>query len=307
MQHTLVVRRTGIDTPWTEGRDLWWHETVDAAAAEHSPEAFDSEHPLFLLYTSGTTGKPKGIVHTSGGYLTQASFTHHHVFDIKPETDVYWCTADIGWITGHTYLVYGPLSNGVTQVVYEGTPASPNEHRHFEVIEKYGVTIYYTAPTLIRTFMKWGREIPDAHDLSSLRLLGSVGEPINPEAWRWYRDVLGANKTPIVDTWWQTETGAIMISPLPGVTTCKPGSATKPMPGISAKVVDDDGNLVAPSPEYGEHASGISWWISRGRRCCAGSGATRSGSRRPTGRGSPSRAGTSPVTAPAMTSTATSG
>ena len=256
VQHTLVVRRTGIDTPWTEGRDLWWHEAVDVAPAEHSPEAFDSEHPLFLLYTSGTTGKPKGIVHTSGGYLTQASFTHHHVFDIKPETDVYWCTADIGWITGHTYLVYGPLSNGVTQVVYEGTPASPNEHRHFEVIEKYGVTIYYTAPTLIRTFMKWGREIPDAHDLTSLRLLGSVGEPINPEAWRWYRDVLGANKTPIVDTWWQTETGAIMISPLPGVTTCKPGSATKPMPGISAKVVDDDGNLIEPSPEYGEHASG---------------------------------------------------
>jgi acetyl-CoA synthetase len=256
VQHALVVRRTGIDTPWTEGRDLWWHETVDVAPAEHSPEAFDSEHPLFLLYTSGTTGKPKGIVHTSGGYLTQASFTHHHVFDIKPETDVYWCTADIGWITGHTYLVYGPLSNGVTQVVYEGTPASPDEHRHFEVIEKYGVTVYYTAPTLIRTFMKWGREIPDAHDLSSLRLLGSVGEPINPEAWRWYQDALGANKTPIVDTWWQTETGAIMISPLPGVTTCKPGSATKPMPGISAKVVDDDGNLIEASPEYGEHASG---------------------------------------------------
>jgi acetyl-CoA synthetase len=256
VRHTLVVRRTGIDTPWTAGRDLWWHEIVDSARAEHSPEAFDSEHPLFLLYTSGTTGKPKGIVHTSGGYLTQASFTHHHVFDIQPPSDVYWCTADIGWITGHTYLVYGPLSNGVTQVVYEGTPASPNEHRHFEVIEKYGVTVYYTAPTLIRTFMKWGREIPDAHDLSSLRLLGSVGEPINPEAWRWYRDVLGANKTPIVDTWWQTETGAIMISPLPGVTTCKPGSATKPMPGISAKVVDDEGNLIEPSPEYGEHASG---------------------------------------------------
>ncbi len=256
VQHTLVVRRTGIDVPWTEGRDVWWDEIVDAAASEHSPEAFDSEHPLFLLYTSGTTGKPKGIVHTSGGYLTQASFTHHHVFDVKPDKDVYWCTADIGWITGHTYIVYGPLSNGVTQVVYEGTPASPNEHRHFEVIEKYGVTIYYTAPTLIRTFMKWGREIPDAHDLSSLRLLGSVGEPINPEAWRWYRDALGANTTPIVDTWWQTETGAIMISPLPGVTSCKPGSATTPLPGISAKVVDDDGNLVEPSPEHGEHASG---------------------------------------------------
>src|SRR6476619_4342568 len=256
VRHTLVVRRTGIDTPWTEGRDLWWQEIVDSARAEHSPEACDSEHPLFLLYTSGTTGKPKGIVHTSGGYLTQASFTHHHVFDIQPQSDVYWCTADIGWITGHTYLVYGPLSNGVTQVVYEGTPASPNEHRHFEVIEKYGVTVYYTAPTLIRTFMKWGREIPDAHDLSSLRLLGSVGENINPEAWRWYRDAIGGSRTPIVDTWWQTETGAAMISPLPGVTAAKPGSAMAPLPGISARVVDDHGNLIEPSPELGEHASG---------------------------------------------------
>ena len=188
-----MVRRTGIDTPWTEGRDLWWHDTVDAASPEHTPEAFDSEHPLFLLYTSGTTGKPKGIMHTSGGYLTQASYTHHNVFDLKPGTDVYWCTADIGWVTGHTYIVYGPLSNGATQVVYEGTPNSPDEHRHFEIIEKYGVTIYYTAPTLVRTFMKWGREIPDAHDLSSLRLLGSVGEPINPEAWRWFRDAFGGN------------------------------------------------------------------------------------------------------------------
>ena len=256
VEHVLVVRRTGIDIPWTEGRDVWWHDVVDTASPEHTAEAFDSEHPLFLLYTSGTTGKPKGIVHTSGGYLTQASYTHHYVFDIKPETDVYWCTADIGWITGHSYVVYGPLSNGVTQVLYEGTPASPNEHRHFEVIEKYGVTIYYTAPTLVRTFMKWGREIPDSHDLSSLRLLGTVGEPINPEAWRWYREVFGANATPIVDTWWQTETGAAMISPLPGVTVCKPGSATTPLPGISARVVDDHGNLIEPSPEYGEHASG---------------------------------------------------
>lgn len=256
VEHVLVVARTGIDTPWTDGRDLWWHETVEVASNQHTPEAFDSEHPLFLLYTSGTTGKPKGIIHTSGGYLTQASYTHYNVFDIKPETDVYWCTADIGWITGHTYTVYGPLSNGVTQVVYEGTPNSPSEHRHFEVIERYSVTIYYTAPTLIRTFMKWGREIPDAHDLSSLRLLGSVGEPINPEAWRWYRDCLGANKTPIVDTWWQTETGAIMISPLPGVTAAKPGSAMQPLPGISAKIVDEEGNELVPGADHAQHVTG---------------------------------------------------
>ncbi len=256
VEHVLVVRRTGIETPWSDGRDVWWHDVVNSASPEHIPEAFDSEHPLFLLYTSGTTGKPKGIIHTSGGYLTQTAYTHHYVFDIKPETDVYWCTADIGWITGHSYVVYGPLANGATQVLYEGTPASPDEHRHFEIIEKYGVTIYYTAPTLVRTFMKWGRDIADAHNLSSLRLLGTVGEPINPEAWRWYRDVFGANETPIVDTWWQTETGAAMISPLPGVTVCKPGSATRPLPGISARVVDDNGNLIEPSPEFGEHASG---------------------------------------------------
>jgi acetyl-CoA synthetase len=195
-------------------------------------------------------------VHTTGGYLTQASYTHFNVFDAKPETDVYWCTADIGWVTGHTYIVYGPLSNGVTQVVYEGTPTSPTEHRHFEVIEKYGVTTYYTAPTLIRSFMKLGRDVPDAHDLSSLRLLGSVGEPINPEAWRWYRDVFGANKTPIVDTWWQTETGAIMISPLPGVTAAKPGSAMTPLPGISARIVDDNGEQLARGTDHGDQASG---------------------------------------------------
>nr|WP_116376948.1 acetate--CoA ligase [Mycobacterium sp. MFM001] len=249
VEHVLVVRRTGIDVPWTEGRDLWWHDVVDSAPAEHTAEAFDAEHPLFLLYTSGTTGKPKGIMHTSGGFLTQSSSTHYSIFDVKPETDVFWCTADIGWVTGHTYSVYGPLSNGVTQILYEGTPASPNEHRHFEVIEKYGVTTYYAAPTLIRTFMKWGREIPDAHNLSSLRLLGSVGEPINPQAWRWYRDVLGAGKTPVVDTWWQTETGAAMISPLPGVAAAKPGSAMTPLPGISAKIVDDDGNQLGPGGE----------------------------------------------------------
>jgi acetyl-CoA synthetase len=256
IEHVLVVRRTGIDVEWTEGRDLWWHEVVAAASAEHDPEAFDSEHPLFLLYTSGTTGKPKGIVHTTGGYLTQSSYTHYNIFDVKPESDVYWCTADIGWVTGHTYIVYGPLSNGVTQVVYEGTPASPDEHRHFQVIEKYGVTIYYTAPTLVRTFMKWGRQLPAEHDLSSLRLLGSVGEPINPEAWRWYRMAFGSDRTPIVDTWWQTETGAAMISPLPGVTDCKPGSAMRPLPGISAKIVDDDGNELAPGTDHGQQASG---------------------------------------------------
>ena len=257
IEHVLVVKRTGIDVAWTQGRDLWWHDVVEQASPEHNAEAFDAEHPLFLLYTSGTTGKPKGIVHTSGGYLTQASYTHHNVFDIKPETDVFWCTADIGWVTGHTYSVYGPLSNGVTQIIYEGTPDTPNRHRHFEIIEKYGATIYYTAPTMIRTFMKWGREIPDAHDLSSLRLLGSVGEPINPEAWRWYRTVMGAGRTPVVDTWWQTETGAAMISPLPGVAAAKPGSAMTPLPGISAKVVDDHGNeLATPSSDEGEHTAG---------------------------------------------------
>jgi acetyl-CoA synthetase len=256
VEHVLVVRRTGIDVPWTQGRDVWWHDVVDPASPEHSAEAFDAEHPLFLLYTSGTTGKPKGIVHTSGGYLTQASYTHHNIFDIKPESDVFWCTADIGWVTGHTYGVYGPLSNGVTQIIYEGTPSTPTQHRHFEIIEKYGATIYYTAPTMVRTFMKWGREIPDAHDLSSLRLLGTVGEPINPEAWRWYRKVIGADSTPVVDTWWQTETGAAMISPLPGVAAAKPGSAMTPLPGISAKIVDDDGNQLDPCPDRGEHVTG---------------------------------------------------
>jgi acetyl-CoA synthetase len=256
VEHVLVVRRTGMDVPWTDGRDLWWHESVAEASTDHTPEAFDSEQPLFLLYTSGTTGKPKGIVHTSGGYLTQASYTHYYVFDVKPDTDVYWCTADIGWVTGHTYITYGPLSNGVTQVVYEGTPASPDEHRHFQVIEKYGVTIYYTAPTVVRTFMKWGRELAFEHDLSSVRLLGSVGEPINPEAWRWYRLVFGGDACPVVDTWWQTETGAAMVSPLPGVTNCKPGSAMRPLPGISAKIVDDDGNEVAPATDHGEPVTG---------------------------------------------------
>jgi len=244
VEKVLVVKRTGNDVDVEAGRDVWWHDAVDAASAEHEAKAFNAEHPLFILYTSGTTGKPKGVVHSSGGYLTQAAFTHKNVFDLHPETDVYWCTADVGWITGHSYVVYGPLANAATQVLYEGTPDTPHPGRWWEIVEKYKVSILYTAPTAIRSFMKLGRQIPHEFNLRSLRLLGSVGEPINPEAWIWYRHVIGGGSIPVVDTWWQTETGAIMISALPGITDLKPGSAQVAIPGISIDILSDDGTPV---------------------------------------------------------------
>ena len=242
VEKVLVVQRTKDPVDWNDDRDVWWHDVVDSASDQHEAVAHDSEHPLFILYTSGTTGTPKGIFHTTGGYLTQAAYTNSVVHDVHPETDVYWCTADIGWVTGHSYIVYGPLANGATQVIYEGTPDTPHQGRWWEIIEKYKVSILYTAPTAIRTFMKWGDDIPAKFDLSSLRVLGSVGEPINPEAWLWYRKNIGGGQCPIVDTWWQTETGGIMISPLPGVTDLEPGSAQRPIPGISAEILDDEGN-----------------------------------------------------------------
>ena len=250
IENVVVVRRGGNAVDMKAGRDHWYHELMETADPVCPAEPMDSEQLLFLLYTSGTTGKPKGIMHTTGGYLTHVTYTHRYVFDLHPETDVYWCTADVGWVTGHSYIVYGPLSNGATQVMYEGVPNFPGNDRMWSIIEKYGVTIFYTAPTAIRTFMKWGVEEPAKHDLSSLRLLGSVGEPINPEAWMWYSEHIGGNRCPIVDTWWQTETGGIMISPLPGLTTTKPGSATFPLPGVGAELVDDDGASVTKGGGY---------------------------------------------------------
>jgi len=244
IEHCVVVERTRQGVHMEEGRDVWWHDLVEEQTTECEPEVMNAEDLLYILYTSGTTAKPKGIMHTTGGYLTGAATTHAQVFDIKPDTDVYWCAADIGWVTGHTYIVYGPLANHTTSVMYEGTPDYPNKDRLWEIIAEYGVTIFYTAPTAIRAFMKWGSDYPASHDLSSLRLLGTVGEPINPEAWMWYHEHIGAQSCPIVDTWWQTETGGIMISPLPGVTATKPGSATNAMPGITAEVVDMDGDPV---------------------------------------------------------------
>ncbi len=285
----VVVNRTDSPVEMVAGRDHWYQDLMAAADPICEPEAMGSEDLLFLLYTSGTTAKPKGIMHTTGGYLTQVVFSHKYVFDLKPETDIYWCSADIGWVTGHSYIVYGPLANGATSVLYEGTPDTPGKDRLWDIVERYGVTQLYTAPTAIRTFMKWGVQEPAKHDLSSLRLLGTVGEPINPEAWMWYHEHIGSGRCPIVDTWWQTETGGHMITPLPGVTATKPGSATFPLPGIGVEVVDEEGNrieqgggyltLTRPWPSmlrgiWGDHDRYVStYWSQYPGRYFAGDGA----------------------------------
>jgi acetyl-CoA synthetase len=245
LSHIVVVRSAGVEAPMTSGRDVWYHDLIAAADPVCPAEPMDAEQPLFILYSSGSTAKPKGILHTTGGYLLGATYTHRTVFDIDPETDIYWCSADVGWITGHSYIVYGPLSNGVTSVMFEGAPDYPDYDIWWSLIAEYGVTVFYTAPTAIRACMKWGAQYPARHDLSSLRLLGTVGEPINPKAWLWYHTVIGGGQCPIVDTWWQTETGSILISPIPGVTDTKPGSATKPLPGISPKLLSEDGEPIS--------------------------------------------------------------
>jgi acetyl-CoA synthetase len=291
LEHIVVVQHAENDAPMDDKRDHWYHELCEKADDECPAEGFDAEHPLFILYSSGSTAKPKGILHTTGGYLTGVAYTHKVVFDLKPEDDVYWCSADVGWVTGHSYIVYGPLANGTTSVMYEGAPDYPDKDIWWEICEQFGVTLFYTAPTAIRACMKWGANYPEKHDLSSLRLLGSVGEPINPKAWLWYHLVIGGERCPIVDTWWQTETGHIMISPLPGITETKPGSATRPLPGIEAQVVEE---------KSGSRCAG------RGRACCARSTATTTASSRPTGTSS-AVTSTSSATPPAKTTTATCG